>query len=237
MEKNNGIKFILFGIILLIIIIGGYILMMKSMPENNKPKKKEEVKVIDNRINKKKSYIYFKNEKHASEEYNIEYMDIVLNFKNNTVIEKELNEETANMKKTFKTDEDSNVESAKYKLYNIHEYDKYLSLVVDYYSFNKEDLGLYEKSSIYVFNKETGKLYSEEELLKEFNMSKEDVLKKIEEYIDAQSKLKEEQEIDVDKTMDNIKNLNLFVDRIGRLNTSVLVKSDQKDYNEVIILN
>ena len=51
------------------------------------------------------------------------------------------------------------------------------------------------------------------------------------------SEEKEEQEIDVDSTMKGINKLNLFVDKVGRLSISVLVKSDQKDYKDVIVLN
>jgi hypothetical protein len=36
MEKNNGFKFIIFGIFLLIFIVGGFILMQKSKPIDNK---------------------------------------------------------------------------------------------------------------------------------------------------------------------------------------------------------
>lgn len=243
MEKHNGIKFAIFGIILLAIIIGGFVLMMKSMPDSDKKtKKKEETKLVDIRKNKKKDYIYFKNVESLNDHLAIEYKDIVLNFDNNTLLEKEQNDETKELRKTFKQEDVEDAEydglvSAKYKIFEINEYENYLSLIIDYFSFDKETLGTYEKTLTYVFNKETGALYSEEDLLQLFGLAKEDVLNKIKEYVDAQSKLKEEQEIDVDKTMENIKSLNLYVDKIGRLSTSIIVKSDQKDYNDVIILN
>lgn len=242
MEKRNGIKFLLFGIFLLFIIIGGYILMLKSMPKSNKPEKNTEAKLKDNRIDKKKDYIYFKDSDVVNDHLAIEYKDIVLNFKNDTNIEKEQNNETAEMKKTVKKEDNEENEyeglvSAKYKLFEIYEYEKYLSLVVNYFSFDNENLGTYEKTVTYVFNKENGKLYSEDELLKEFNFTSDDVLKKVKEYVDGQEKLKEEEKISSEDTLKNIDKLNLFVDRIGRLSISILVKSDQKDYNDVIVLN
>ena len=37
--------------------------------------------------------------------------------------------------------------------------------------------------------------------------------------------------------LNNIDSLELYIDKLGKLSISILVKSDVKDYNEVIILN
>ena len=76
----------------------------------------------------------------------------------------------------------------------------------------------------------------EDELLDKFSLTKDDVIEKIEDHINGQNLLTEE-ELDVDATIDEIDDYAIFVDRSGRLSISIVVKNDQKDYNEVIILS
>ena len=43
--------------------------------------------------------------------------------------------------------------------------------------------------------------------------------------------------IDVELSLENLNDLNLFVDKMGNLSASILVKSNVKDYNDIVILN
>ena len=241
MEKN-GWKFIVFAIIVLIIIIGGFLLMQNSFPKENTTKvvNKKLKKIKDIKIDKDKDYIYFENSETIAHDLDIEYKDVVFNFKNQESIQKQLNDETKEFKDAIVVDEDEgdfdNVVRATYKTYEYFLYDNYISLLVNYYHFDREDLISYKDSDTYVFDKETGNRFTEDELLGKFNLTKDDAIDKIKEFIEGQDLLREE-ELDVDATIQLIDDYALFVDRSGRLTISIVVKNDQKDYNEVIILS
>ena len=99
MEKN-GWKFIVFAIIVLIIIIGGFLLMQNSFPKENTTKvvNKKSKKIKDIKIDKDKDYIYFENSETIAHDLDIEYKDVVFNFKNQESIQKQLNDETKEYK-------------------------------------------------------------------------------------------------------------------------------------------
>ena len=243
MEKN-GWKFIVFAIIVLIIIVGGFFLMQKSFPKENTTKvaNKTSKKAKDIRIDKNKDYIYFENSETIAHDLDIEYKDVIFNFKNYESIQKQLNDETKEYKDALVIDEEleeadfDNVVKATYKTYEYYLYDNYISLVVNYYHFDREDLISYLDSDTYVFDKETGNRYTEDELLAKFNLTKEEVINKITNHITDQNLLTDE-ELDADASIEAIDDYAIFVDRSGRLSISIVVKNDQKDYNEVIILS
>lgn len=243
MEKN-GWKFIVFAIIVLIIIVGGFFLMQKSFPKENitKVANKTSKKAKDIRIDKNKDYIYFENNETIAHDLDIEYKDVIFNFKNYESIQKQLNDETKEYKDALVIDEEleeadfDNVVKATYKTYEYYLYDNYISLVVNYYHFDREDLISYLDSDTYVFDKERGNRYTEDELLAKFNLTKEDVINKITNHITDQNLLTDE-ELDADASIEVIDDYAIFVDRSGRLSISIVVKNDQKDYNEVIILS
>ena len=43
--------------------------------------------------------------------------------------------------------------------------------------------------------------------------------------------------INVDETINNISNYELYVDNLGRLVVTILVKAEQSNYNDVIVLS
>ena len=239
MEKYNDVKFFLFFLVLLGFVVGGYILMhdsirlveKESVPNNPK----EETKDI--RLDSTKDYIYFTDYNLVANELDIAYQTINLNFKDYDGVASNLNQESKNFNQNLIYDDDNNLISAEYMIYQVYSYDKYISLVVNYYTYDVEALISYKKSDTYIFNKYDGKQYSESELLNEFNLTKDDALEKIEVHIEDENIAKENEELDVVGTINNIGNMAIYVDKIGRLSISVLVKSDQKDYNEVIVLS
>lgn len=242
--ENNGWKFGIFGIIVLIIAIGGFFLTKQSFPESdivNIPKVKTEKKK-DIRLDKDKEYIYFENNDRVVDDLDIEYKDIIINFKEKNGIQDKLNNETAELKKTAVFDEEMEDEdfdklvSATYKTYDSFIYEDYISLLVNYYKFDREDFISFVDSDTYIFNKKDGSLLDTDTILGVYNLTKEDVNNKIKEFVEGKNLLTED-ELDANATIGEIKDYALFIDRIGRLSISILVKSDQKDYNEVVLLS
>lgn len=245
MESKNKFGIILSIIILLTIIIGGFILMKKS--ENFVTKKnttntiKQEKKDI--RINKDQDYIYYENKETITDELDIEYKDVVINFEDTNHIMDKLNNETKELKKKLTYDNNlqdaayNNLSYAEYKKYTIYNFDKYVSLLVDYYAFDPENIVKYQKSASYVFDKETGHLYSNQELLKNFKLTDVDLKEKVETYLNDQNLVNNNTNILVKDTVAMANDYALYVDKIGHLQASILVKSSENDYNEVILIN
>lgn len=244
MEKNATAKGIIFLIVLGIIIVGGFILMQRSIkPEKKEEPKTEEKTFKDIRIDKEKDYIYFEDTDRIVDELDIEYKDVVINFDESTGVSEKLNKETAKFKAELEYDDELEESSydkltyAKYKVYEVYNYDKYISLVVKYYEFDRKNQVSYLDSLAYVFDKETGNLYTDEELLQEFEIEEDEMYKQIKDYVKGENLVKEGEELDAAGTLEYIEDPALYVDKIGRLSVSVLVKSSLKDYNEIIILD
>ncbi len=219
--------------------------MQNSFTDNNTTKTVYKTKVNkekDIRKDKNKDYIYFENKETVAHDLDIEYQDIILNFEDKENIQNKLNDETKQYKEALEFDEEmedpdfDNVVSATYKTYEYYIYEDYISLVVNYYTFDRENLISFEDTDTYVFDRQTGLRLSEEDILASFDLTEDDVFNKIEEHLDGQNLLTEV-EIDTDATIDAIEDLAIYVDRLGRLSMSILVINDQKGYNEVVLLN
>ena len=251
MEKNNGLKFLFVFIIFVVIIVGGFILMKNSnkiikIDTSKKTTKKEEYEDI--RLDKSKDYIYFTNEESLEKELQITYEDININFNTDSDVEKKQNDETAKMKKNVKynkTEDDdeeekkayNNLKKADYKMYKVYNYDKYISLVADYFTYTDDELVSYNKTKAYVFSKKDGKEISKKELLDTYKLDMDKVREKVRDHVEGEGKLKENETVYPRDTADNISEDGLYVNKLGKLVISVLVKSDQKDYNDVILLS
>lgn len=246
MEKGAGVKATIFLLLLGIFIVGGFVLMQQSTRKANKKEETPEIKYEDIRIDPNKDYIYYEDSDRIVDELDIEYKKVVINFKETTGIEESLNKENAELKETLKYDKTLEDESynklsnAKFMKYDIFVYDNYISLLVKYYSFNREKnegLPAYYDSKAFVFNKNTGKLYSDNELLSAFELTEKDMNEMIKDTIDGEALVREDEELDSNATLKAITDPTIYIDKIGRLTVSVLVKSDKVDYNEDIILN
>lgn len=244
MEKGNKIKALLFLLFLVFIIVGGYIMMKKStfkIPIDNKVVELNKEQA-DIRIDTDKEYIYFTDVDHIHHELDIEYKTININFPDQNGIAKLLNDETVELKQSLTYDETieeavyNHLVSSKYKIYNIYNYDNYISLVVDYYEYHYETLVSYLSTKVYVFDKIDGHIITEEEILQKYNLTKEAIIEKVKNHLNDEN-IGKEDILDVESTIEGLEPLNLYVDKIGRLSISILVKSEQNDYNEVIVLN
>jgi len=197
----------------------------------------------DIKLDKTKDYIYYTDSEEIVHELDLIYKNVNLNFQDKQGVAKVLNDETIELKQTLtydKTVEDApydNLISAQYKIYTTFTYDKYISLIVDYYEYHYETLVTAKKSKTYIFDKTTGNLLNSNQLLDDYDLTEENIRTKIANHLADEDIAKEGEVLDIESTLAEITELNLFVDKIGRLSITILVKSDQKDYNEVIILN
>ena len=206
-------------------------------------KKVTEVKDTDIRLDKTKDYIYYSDVNVVEGELDIEYKKININFEDKDGVAGIVNKENEEMSKTpvyDETNEEANYNhliSAKFAKYEIIHYADYITLVVNKYSFDYKTIITTLGSDVYVFDKTTGKLYNNDELLSKFNVNKDDINGKLETYLNDKNLVSEENKIDVEQTISNNTKYNLYVDKLGRLVISILVKAEKSDYNDIIVLS
>ena len=253
--KSNQIKVYIFIIIVLVFIFGGFYLMKKSESLKNEVNQTiSEEKDTDIRIDKTKEYIYFTNLNVIESELDIEYKDIVINFEDKENIQNEINTENKEFSESVKYDESNekaiynHLVSAKFNKFDIFYYSNYISIVKNTYSFDYENLVTFIQSKAYVFDKKTGKLYNNDELLSIFNINKDDIKGVITTYLNDQN-LITDNPINVDETINSLISIGikvwmltgdkfeLYVDKLGRLVVTILVKAEQSNYNDVIVLS
>lgn len=247
MDEHNGLKFGIFGVIVLVIIIGGFILMRKSFnigKNKTVETSQKETNRKDIRLDKDKDYIYFTDYEEYEEKLDITFNKIHINFKDSNNIAKLLNDENASFKAGIKKENDEDdapydkLSYAKYSKYEVYTYGDYVSLLVKYYTYTTDNFISFTSSKAYVFNLNDGSLVTNEELMQKYNVTAENINAKISEFVTGQNLLKEGENLDAAASVSaNSGNLVLYVDKIGKLNASILVKSDKKDYNDSVILN
>ena len=242
--KTNQIKVYLFIFVIFVFIFGGFYLMKKSEKfKNVVDKKVTEVKDTDIRLDKTKDYIYYSDVNVVEGELDIEYKNVNINFEDKDGVAGIVNKENEEMSKTpvyDETNEEANYNhliSAKFAKYEIIHYADYITLVVNKYSFDYKTIITTLGSDVYVFDKTTGKLYNNDELLSKFSVNKEDINGKLETYLNDKNLVSEENKIDVEQTISNNTKYNLYVDKLGRLVISILVKAEKSDYNDIIVLS
>lgn len=242
--KTNQIKVYFFIFVILVFIFGGFYLMKKSEKlKNVVDKKVTEIKDTDIRIDKTKDYIYYSDVNVVEGELDIEYKNININFEDKDGVAAIVNKENEEMSKSpvyDETNEEANYNhliSAKFAKYEIIHYVDYITLVVNKYSFDYKTIITTLGSDVYVFDKTSGKLYNNDELLSKFSINKDDINEKVKTYLNDKNLVSEENKIDVEKTISNNTKYNLYVDKLGRLVISILVKAEKSDYNDIIVLS
>lgn len=242
--KTNQIKVYFFIFVILVFIFGGFYLMKKSEKlKNVVDKKVTEVKDTDIRFDKTKDYIYYSDVNVVEGELDIEYKNININFEDKDGVAAIVNKENEEMSKSpvyDETNEEANYNhliSAKFAKYEIIHYVDYITLVVNKYSFDYKTIITTLGSDVYVFDKTSGKLYNNDELLSKFSINKDDINEKVKTYLNDKNLVSEENKIDVEKTISNNTKYNLYVDKLGRLVISILVKAEKSDYNDIIVLS
>lgn len=255
-KSRNIVGSIIFVIIILFFIIGGYVFMryMTSDSVINGKDKSNNENSENVRIDAKKDYIYFENPVALTND--IVKQDVVFNFKGLEDLNNTLKNEVASFENTIaKVNNetelpegitcDNDYYSFTYRDYVNTEFLDYISLVVQDYNYNCVNGSTPKNIKAYVVNKKTGKLYNEEELLKEFNITEDMVIDKIKTRLDFTQTLDEDetQVINVDETISSIRNNDygtvkaLSIGKTGKLTINFIVKSNKINYNDSIELN
>ena len=254
MEENlkSKLGFITFTIIIIALLVGGYF-YTKYTINHKEPVKTEENVVKTIKIDKEKDYFYYLNESVISEEAEIYYKDVVINIKDQEELTKKLEKENNiyknNIKYISKELENGNLiskdivnysnddlYSLKFRNYKTFESSKYLSLVINDFNYSCLDYITFDKTEAYVFNKEDGTYISEEKLLKNYNISIDEIKEQIKNHLST--KQNTEGTIKIDETINDLtKNYALYVNNSNKLCISYLVKTNEVDYNEDMEVN
>lgn len=247
MEENfkNKLGFTIFILIVLTLAIGGYIFMNYTLNDNNK--NENNTKKEDYRIDKSKDYIYFINDSIISESAEIYYQDVVINLDTQTVLTESLEKENKIYKNSIKYISDNEViseiinynnddiYSVTFREYEDYEYDNYVSLLIKDYNYSCFDNITFYKTKSYIFDKSTGKLLTEEDILKIYNTNLDKIKNDMRTYLKSKQATNDGVDvIKIDETIDNLDNYALYINDYGRLFITYLVKTTQVDYNEVM---
>ncbi len=247
MEENfkSKIGFSLFIFIVLFLAIGGFF-FTQYMINNKDPKKNNIDDVISYKIDEDKDYIYFINENTISDDGNLFYKDVVINIKG----EEELTESLEIENKAYKDSVQYiskqsliNEGTIPYKyddiyalinrIYEVYTFDRYVSLVIKDYNYFCYDLLTFSKTKSYVYDTSSGLRISEENLLKKYNTSLDKIKEEIKTTLEKSQTLDDEgrEVINIYATLNNFNNYSLYINDVGKLCITYLVKSIEKDYN------
>lgn len=232
--KKNKISFVIFIIIMLFIVIGGFLFITFYEPQ--KEMKEEDKGIIvtkDIRINEFEDYIIFEEKETLIEDEDeplIQYK-IKLNIKGTEEIEEEINL----IYKDLKEDEEGNLVSFDYRLFEVIKFDNYISLIIKDYHYQNKDHIPYDLN-IYIFDELTGKLISEPKFLNDNTLDINKIKTEIKEKLDAFNKRSEEEILNLDETMRNLKYI-IYTNKIGSIEIGYIVKSDLGDYYDTLNTN
>lgn len=250
MEENfkNKLGFFAFFFLVVFLAVGGFFFTnyLANRPEDNKVVENNSEKT-DYRIDKNKEYIYFVNDKVISESAEIYTKDVVINLSTQSTLNESLEKENKIFNNNIKyldetellTDElitynNDNLYALTYREYKTFEYNNYISLVLEDYNYSCFDLSTFIGTKGYIFDTNTGKLLSNDEVLDMYNLNIEGLKELIKEYLNKKQQVVDEQElIKIDDTINNL-NYSLYINEYGRLYVSYLVKTTKVDYNEIM---
>lgn len=251
MESKNVWGMIFLTIIILSFVVGGYFAMdyftqVKEDVKTDKPKEE----TVDLRIDKTKDYIYYENGEEILEEEEITRDEAVLNFTTLKDINDNLRKEEKEIYQDIKyikdleleedlvyQDNEEGIYSLKYRNYENYKFNDYVSLISVDYDYDVVNGSVPYALKSYVVDINTGNILSEEELLNKYNLSKSIIEEKIKDRLnDTQVLSEEENVIDINGTIDNLK-YTLYINKLGKLTVSFIVKSNKINYNDVVVLN
>lgn len=255
-EKTKAtIGCILFLLLILIVGVGGYFYTF----QNNKHKEVagNENKISDeNKKDKSKDYIYYTDETVVSQNLHIVYKKPNINLKVlqaeaiMTELENENNAYLSSIQKISETSNDTGEEiafntddiySATVRDYEDYIYKNYVSLIVTDYAYDCFH-GIYDYIQIksFIFDIVENKRISNLEILSDFNTNLSEVKEKIKEKLEMdQTVIEGVESIKIEETINNLDNNNsygLYIDTSGNLIIKYIVKSNQKNYNEIMTI-
>lgn len=248
-SKKSIFMSILFLAVLISLIIGGQIYVSK-LQKGDKAKSEKHVSNNDFRLDKKKDYIYYENEKVISDEPEIVFTDVIINLKGADVINASLKSEMDSIRNSVVLLNDNNKDAnkeLKYSKTNIfeaierdyqtYEYLDYLSLVISDVNFNCYDDFSPKSVKGYVILKSEGKILTDDEILKKYDITKDDIKTRISAFLDEEILVKGENIIKKEDTLNELYNNYAFYIKSGDLYISFIVKTNLVDYNENVKVN
>ena len=256
-NTKNIIGLIIFIFFLLLFIVGGYFLM-NYMQNNHKDNESNnavtELKEI--RIDPTKEYIYFENIEDILHEEHISKQEIIINIKGFENVTNELNNELKSFTNEYVNldnvdleegqvcTNEANLYSFPYREYTYNVFGNYISLVINDFTYNCLNGSEIENIKGYIIDKETGTVYTDEELLNAFKVTDEKIKTLVEERLhDTQVLDGDVQVIDIDGTINNIVNGKygtekaLSINKTGELELNFIVKSNRINYNDTITIS
>lgn len=250
-ERKNIFGVILLVIVLLLFSVGGYFLMnyVNNLPFEEKKEIKEEV--VDLRINKSKDYIYFDNTKEVIEE--VYHEDVIINIDGFEEVNNKLHSELLSLGDILKvTNEEipqditceGDIYSFKYREYEVVEYKDYLSLVIIDKEYNCVSGTVPLNIKSFIIDKKSGDNFTNIEIINKYNISEDEIINKVNKRLeDTQIMVEDENVIDVDGTIDELKtseygvNKAISMNKYGKIMLNYIVKSNKINYNDSIELN
>lgn len=250
-SKKNKISFVIFIVILIIFAVGGFFCMkyfsfseLEYVFDNNNDKK------IDYRIDTNKDYIYFENVKRVVESEEIDYKDIVINLKCASELNQSLKSEEDSYRNSVKylsdveiPDEenyeknDEGIYSLSYRDYYTYTYKTYISVVLLDFDYDILNSSVPKSLKSLLFDKENNTMLSESEILNIYDTSLDKIKDKIKVKLNAEQ-VEEDgvQIIDVDDTLLNF-DYALYINKIGKLEISYIVRSTKQNYYDNIVMD
>lgn len=248
-DHKNTLGMIFLVLMLLTFIVGGYFAMHyltktpKEMVKNNDTS----VKKIDLRLDKSKDYIYYDNDEEVIASQEIEYMDVHFNLESMQDVNKTLKSENDTIRKSIKYTKDvseipegaetneEGIYCLEFREYKDFYSSNYVSLLIMDYDYDIVNGNNPTNIASYVVEKATGRRVLGDELLTKYNLTMDKVKEKVKERVSGTQTLNND--IDVEGTMNNFNTFALYINKLGDLEITFVVKSSEGNYNDSIVLN
>lgn len=250
-KTKNIIMSLLFFAVVIALIVGGYIYTKDLSSKDSKTTIKKEEEIIDYRIDKDKDYIYFENEEIVSMDPELTYSDVVLNIEGADIINSKLKTEMDSIRKTIVKLDETNKDESKTILYDetevysaiernyiIYKSKNYYSLVINDIDFNCYTDFLTKSLVSYTIDIKNGSILTDEEMLKKYNVTEDDIKEKVAARIDETQSADENIEvINKDETLNSLFDNCAFYINGEDLYLTFIVKSNFVNYNDNVKLN
>lgn len=243
-EKANYIGFILFFLsIVLIVVVGSVTLYSVRNNEINKKKVVNDEVVVTDKLkkDKNKDFLYYTDREEINKDLNIYYTYPIINIDSSAAnnLNNILKNNALEAKNNITKNEEGVIIEAETYEYTNYIYQEYLSILVNKNLYKDEKTILQEINS-YTINLITGEEVTYEKLLKKYDLTYTKVIDLIKENLEAnQTYDGEVPNIKIDETINLLKDnntYNIYINESGKLTVKYIVKTNNIDYNDIIIL-
>ena len=235
-RQNSKLTFFIFILVIIGLIVLGYFLIKKP---DIREKILDDTETLE--IDKTKNIVYYDNIDVISSEAQLEYKDIHINLNSDDAreLETKLNNNMNKIRgKYTKLEDNSNQEiineadgiaEAQIIDYNTFNSTNYVTIEVNEYEFLASAMTFDNKLTYYCLDKRSGKLLTNQIIMKQENLSADTIRTKIYDHI------KDNDEIDIDVTMNNP--YTLYYNEYGKVKANIIVKIGDINYNDNVEIN